>query len=151
MTQEELLDTIEWASRIGTNFLRLHHKDLTHLPSAIGKLINLITLDLDSNKIESLPEEIGNLVNLKTLYLRKNRLSTLPTEITKLQKLKYIYLEYNEFVRVPEELIYLHENGRLERIGFYGNPITPLSGNDTRASAFVYDYKKNIKPWLVTK
>ena len=52
---------------LGADNLRLN----TLYPS-IGKLINLVWLDLGDNQIKKIPKEIGNLKNLNGLYLAGN-------------------------------------------------------------------------------
>jgi len=48
---------------------------LTCLPSQIGELKNLVTLDLSDNQLSTLPSQIGELKNLKELYLWGNNFS----------------------------------------------------------------------------
>lgn len=45
--------------------LYLNDNCLTRLPSDIGALVNLRTLDLSNNKLRSLPAELGELIQLR--------------------------------------------------------------------------------------
>ena len=70
---------------IETTFtLILNNKELSGpLPSEIGNLINLTSLDLHGNQLTGpIPTEIGNLTNLTTLNLTENQLAgIIPNEI----------------------------------------------------------------------
>ena len=57
------------------------------MPTEIGKLVNLQTLDLSNNQLMIMPAEIGKLVNLQCLYLFNNQLSSLPAEILKIKNI----------------------------------------------------------------
>ena len=59
----------------------------TELPTEIGKLINLIHLDVSHTKIQRMPVEIGKLVNLLHLDISNTRLEGMPTGINKLKDL----------------------------------------------------------------
>jgi len=54
---------------------------LTSLPTKIGYLKHLKTLNLQNNQLTSLPSEIGYLSNLQTLNLDGNHLTNLPPEV----------------------------------------------------------------------
>jgi Leucine-rich repeat (LRR) protein len=68
------------------------------LPSQIGQLINLQTLDVSNNELTgSLPTEIGQLINLQTLDAYGNQLTgSLPTEIGELANLQYFDVSWNQ-------------------------------------------------------
>ncbi|WP_417909750.1 COR domain-containing protein [Candidatus Electronema sp. PJ] len=104
MTNEELLKVIEEAKASGTTYLDLKGKQLNSLPSDIGQLTNLKSIDLSYNLLTSLPSEIGYLTNLVKIYLKGNQLSTLPPEICHLQKLKIVYLSGNPLTSPPYEI-----------------------------------------------
>ena len=67
--------------------LKLIYNQLSSLPTTIGSLINLKTLDLSFNQLNSLPVSIGNLINLQKLNLHKNILSSLPSKILNIKNI----------------------------------------------------------------
>ncbi|KAI9311671.1 Endonuclease/exonuclease/phosphatase [Dichotomocladium elegans] len=75
--------------------LYLNHNNLTYLPSAMSKLVNLRTLDVSGNKLTSIPGELGMLVQLRELLLFDNNLVTLPFELGSLYQLETLGLEGN--------------------------------------------------------
>lgn len=77
------------------NKLYANFNKLTRLPPAIGRLTNLIHLDLSNNQISELPPEIGMLVGLKTLLLFDNNLHSLPHELGALHQLETFGIEGN--------------------------------------------------------
>ena len=54
------------------------------IPSEIGNLTYLTSLNLSVNQLTELPPEIGNLTNLIGLYLNNNRLTSMPESICEL-------------------------------------------------------------------
>ncbi len=59
----------------------LRNNQLAALPSEIGQLTALESLDLGGNGLNSLPPEIGQLTALESLDLGRNQLSTLPRQL----------------------------------------------------------------------
>lgn len=59
----------------------------SQLPSEVGLLTALRTMDLSSNQISTLPVEFGSLVNLEVLVLAYNSLVVMPTCLSRLTKL----------------------------------------------------------------
>ncbi|CAK8691333.1 unnamed protein product [Clavelina lepadiformis] len=94
---------------------------LPYLPSAIGNLVNLRQLILDTNDLHALPDEIEKLRSLEVLILSNNCLSTLPQGITNLKNLKSLHLANNRFLIFPLEICFLTNLGFLD-----------LSDNDVR-------------------
>ncbi|KAI9685387.1 MAG: Glucose-repressible alcohol dehydrogenase transcriptional effector [Bathelium mastoideum] len=66
---------------------------LTVVPSAIGQLRNLTSLDLSFNHITELPPEIGMLSNLRELLLFDNPIQTLPYEMGLMYSLELLGIE----------------------------------------------------------
>jgi internalin A len=81
-----------------------HYNYLSKLPSEIGQLTNLTTLDLSSNRLTTLPGEIWQLNNLKFLDLSHNQLSKLSAKIRNLKKLEKLDLRNNRF-NIPDEIL----------------------------------------------
>jgi internalin A len=104
MTNDEVLQIIDRAAKSGVAELELGGKDLTLLPSEIGKLSNLTSLRIKYSHLTSLPESIGQLSNLVTLDLDDNRLAILPNAIGQLKKLKTLSLHSNRLLSLPETI-----------------------------------------------
>lgn len=68
------------------------------IPTSIGNLTNLQTLQLGSNQLTgSIPSSVGNLVNVKIMGLDNNHLSgTIPTEIGNMVSLQELGLYTNQ-------------------------------------------------------
>ncbi|MDP1723710.1 MAG: leucine-rich repeat domain-containing protein [Alphaproteobacteria bacterium] len=86
------------------NKLNIFHNNLTSLPEAIGKLINLTALYLGGNNLTSLPEAIRKLINLRTLDLGGNELTSLPEAIEKLINLRGFNLLRNQLTSIPASI-----------------------------------------------
>eukprot|EP01133_Synstelium_polycarpum_P007235 gene7235-8411_t len=77
--------------------LDLAENELRALPSQVGQLKMLTKLYLDNNDFLEIPDQIGNLVELKELNLRSNQLVDLPSALSRLTKLAIIDLEDNQW------------------------------------------------------
>ncbi|XP_078149922.1 receptor kinase-like protein Xa21 [Carex rostrata] len=78
-----------------------------NIPAEVGKLTNLIALELHQTFIEgTIPKEIGKLWNLEGLGLKGNMLSgEIPSSLGNLTKMNVFLLENNAFTgSIPEEL-----------------------------------------------
>ena len=98
---EEGPSVLLWGSNYSiekTTRLDLWNRSISgQIPSSIGKLINLSSLDLSYNQlVDSIPKEIGDLGNLTSLNLSYNKLSgPIPMEIGNLVNLVELDLGYN--------------------------------------------------------
>ena len=120
LTEEKLLQIIDYAARKGDIVLDLSKKGLRRIPPEIGKLTNLTRLSLNGNKLTSLPSEIGQLKKLRLLFLGNNQLKELPPEIGQLTNLSVLALVKNQLTALPPEIGLLK---KLEILVFHGNPI----------------------------
>jgi len=84
--------------------LKLHYKQLTTLPAAIGQLTSLTVLFLQYNKLTTLPTEIEQLTSLKILNLSNNQLTAVPAEIGQLINLTSLDLWNNQLTTLPAEI-----------------------------------------------
>lgn len=96
---------------------------LSTLPSAIGQLVNLRVLALDTNALRQLPAEICQLSHLHTLVLSNNHLSTLPQPLDMLKNLRSLHLANNSFEEFPRQICNLP---CLEFLDFSDNRIVEL-------------------------
>lgn len=73
------------------------------LPSGLGKLANLIELDVSTNFLTSVSEDIGEIKSLETLRLNGNRFqeTTIPDNWAKLTNLRVIVLD-NMYGSIPD-------------------------------------------------
>ena len=110
-------------TNMNTVVLNLSRKNLTNLPSSIGKLKQLRILDLEDNRLNSLPSSIGNLKNLIYIGLEGNRLNSLPESIFKLKKLQELRLSQNYLESVPRQIGNLKN---LTNLGLAGNKLTSI-------------------------
>ncbi|CAA0809366.1 Plant intracellular Ras-group-related LRR protein 4 [Striga hermonthica] len=107
--QGKLSDQVEWLpDSIGklTNLITLDLSEnrISALPDTIGALLSLQTLDLHGNMIGDLPETIGNLLSLIRLDLRGNQLKSLPPTISRLINLQELDLSSNGLSSLPEAI-----------------------------------------------
>lgn len=106
---------------------------LSSLPSSVGNLKSLETLELSDNTIRSLPESIGRLKRLGTLTLSNNGLTGLPESLGGLSSVKLLDLSRNAITRVPGGLSSL---GALTSLDMRENRLTevpPLPRGDRLA------------------
>lgn len=75
-----------------------------NVPSEIGLLCNLKSLNLNFGGIKVIPTQIGQLKKLTGLYLSDNDITELPTEIGQLHKLRTLNLDNNNLHYLPSEL-----------------------------------------------
>jgi tetratricopeptide (TPR) repeat protein len=146
-TPEQIaLKRIEECKHSGESFLLLSDLNLHELPTEIGQLTQLTTLDLGNNQLTTLPAEvwqltqldmltlginqltalppeIGQLIKLRSLALFSNRLTTVPAEIGQLTQLTMLYLGYNQLTTLPAEIGQLTQ---LTRLFVNDNQLTAL-------------------------
>lgn len=103
---KEIPDSIYQNSEI--TYLDLGSSDVTFYPP-LSALV-----DSNSNDISFLSEQIGKLTNLKTLVLNTNKLTTLPISITKLIKLEVLDLSINKDLDIVQQLDKLKQLPKLK-------------------------------------
>jgi len=95
--------------------LSLNDNQIRTLPSAIGALTALQTLQLDRNRLKTLPRDVGRLVSLRELSLFGNAaVRQLPDAFADLKHLKRLDLQCTavEAAALPESLQRLqHQSG----------------------------------------
>jgi Leucine-rich repeat (LRR) protein len=86
--------------------LDLRSSLIASLPPSIGKLQNLRDLDLSyMEDLFQLPQEIGDLASLNILDLEESSITSLPPSIGRLRNLQYLNLsETRKLSELPEEL-----------------------------------------------
>ncbi|KAL6311225.1 hypothetical protein AAG906_000411 [Vitis piasezkii] len=85
--------------------LHLHESGIKELPSSIGYLELLKTLDLSNcSEFEKFPEIQGNMKWLEELYLRNTAIKELPNSIRSLRALQKLYLENTSIKELPSTI-----------------------------------------------
>ncbi|MCY3411511.1 MAG: leucine-rich repeat domain-containing protein [Candidatus Heimdallarchaeota archaeon] len=75
------------------------------LPVSIGKLTQLLSLDLSSHSIQQIPTSICDLDHLQHLYLGSNALTQLPVCMGKLTQLRILDISNNQLHSLPDSII----------------------------------------------
>ncbi len=93
----DLQSALKAPDRVSNLTLTRANDQIKHLPPDLGKLVNLVKLEMAClEKLEDLPEEIGNLRNLEYLILDNGNGCvmnvSIPESIGNLQKLKVLNL-----------------------------------------------------------
>lgn len=86
---------------LGQNY---NHSSIAELPSTIGNLSQLLTLDISWNRIQLLPEGIGNLTSLQDLQVGGNMLTALPDTLGNLTALRFLNVEGNQISTLPASM-----------------------------------------------
>jgi len=101
--------------------LDLGNNQLSNLSESIGQLQRLTSLDLYHNRLLELPESISQLQQLTNLNLGNNWLSKLTELIGQLQQLTYLDLSSNRLSELPDGIGDLND---LRDLQLYGNPLS---------------------------
>jgi hypothetical protein len=115
--------------------LDLSGNHLINIPSELGQLSSLQTLNLSSNHLISIPPELGQLSSLRMLDLSFNQLSGLPPELGQLSSLQTLDLSFNRWLSgLPPELSQLSSLQKLSLVANLSLNIPPtIKGQDTPA------------------
>ncbi|GAA0145363.1 scaffold/adaptor protein [Lithospermum erythrorhizon] len=105
--QGKLMDKVEWIPvSIGklSNIveLNLSRNRIMALPLTIGSLKSLKKLDVHSNQLINLPDCFTELINLTDVDLHANNLKSLPASFGNLINLMNLDLSLNRFVHLPD-------------------------------------------------
>ncbi|THU73211.1 hypothetical protein C4D60_Mb04t20420 [Musa balbisiana] len=107
--QGKLMDQIEWLPNSLGKLqdvveLNLSENRIMALPTSIGSLRSLKKLDIHSNQLINLPDSFGELSNLVDLDLHANRLKSLPSTFGNLTSLANLDLSSNQLSVLPETI-----------------------------------------------
>eukprot|EP00903_Cladosiphon_okamuranus_P007871 g7608.t1 len=101
----------EWRARlVDLVLLDLQDNRLAELPpDFLGEMVSLRKLDINKNRLVFLENEhLANLEHLQVLNLSRNELRELPPALGKLSKLQHLVLSKNEIGELPDELGDMH-------------------------------------------
>jgi internalin A len=104
MNRSELLAVIETVKQGGLKSLSLCGMGIRTLPSEIGQLISLTSLDLSYNDIKILPESLWQLTNLRSLQLCRNQIRKLSPSIKQLEHIFNLDISYNKIEDLPSSI-----------------------------------------------
>jgi Leucine-rich repeat (LRR) protein len=107
--------------------LNLRARELAAWPE-IDRNVNLVELDLSSNRLASLDTRAGEIARhtyLSRLHLDVNQLRTLPSEFGQLSNLRFLRLGSNQFAQFPLALCQLSQ---LEELDCNNNQLESLPG-----------------------
>ena len=79
----------------------LSNNKLTSLPTSLGNLRSLKTLNVSNNQIAELPYTIGLLKSVRMLDATHNSLKEVPEEIGDMASLEQLYLRHNQITKLP--------------------------------------------------
>ncbi|XP_025896697.1 leucine-rich repeat and calponin homology domain-containing protein 2 isoform X2 [Nothoprocta perdicaria] len=80
--------------------LVVSNNKLVSIPEEIGKLRDLMELDISCNELQVLPQQIGKLQSLRELNIRRNNLHMLPDELGDLPLVKLDF-SCNKITEIP--------------------------------------------------
>lgn len=126
--------------------LDIVENNLTALPAAINKLVNLQRLFADNNKLTLIPDEIGSLQKLQILSLRNNELRTLPSTMSLLLCLEELYIDNN---RIAEPPLPLGSLVKLRKLEATNNPFLSHLPRDMKVD--IVTYLRNLQRSGVAK
>lgn len=105
------LNLTEIPSSLGTlnklSSLNLSNNSITNFTN-IAPLIQLEEINLSGNALTKVPEEINNFLNLKTLNLSNNKIAQFST-LNSLHNLEWLSLENNNLNNIPTEITALEK------------------------------------------
>ncbi|XP_018582004.1 leucine-rich repeat-containing protein 18 [Scleropages formosus] len=117
---QRIPDSIE--QFLNLRWLDLHSNQLEELPATIGNLQGLLHLNLCNNQLTAagLPTQMGQLRRLRSLNLGMNRLERLPSSLGALRELRELGLFNNLLTRMPD---FLDRLPHLCKLNTSSNPI----------------------------
>jgi Leucine rich repeat len=119
---ERMPDYLSYKMQEGAEELNISNAGITKVPDVIGDMVQLKSLILSENKLQTLPESIGQLSSLKTLHLFHNQLNSLPESLYNLKGLQWLGLTGNSLSRktirevkreLPNTRIYIKDRKEL--------------------------------------
>ncbi len=109
---------------IGIDSFNCYKNEVTVIPSEIGKLKNLVLLDLcKAFSLKTIPPQIGDLKKLKKIRLGLTEVSTIPKEIGSLSQLEILWISSNNLTEIPKEIGNLK---KLRELDIHSNKINQI-------------------------
>ena len=129
LSHNELKSLPSCLTSLPIGYLSMSENELTNI-DGVEKIVTLISLNLENNKLVNFPNRFGDLVNLELLSADDNKLERLPQSICNCGKLNMVSLRNNVLEAFPQfpssiERLYL-DNNKIEDISDDLAPITNL-------------------------
>ncbi|XP_025049676.1 leucine-rich repeat and calponin homology domain-containing protein 1 [Alligator sinensis] len=110
---------------------------LGSLPEEIGRLKQLMELDVSCNEITALPQQIGQLKSLRELNIRRNYLKVLPQELVDLPLVKFDF-SCNKVLVIP---VCFRKMMQLQILLLENNPLqSPPAQICTKGKVHIFKY-----------
>ncbi|KAF9433779.1 cysteinyl-tRNA synthetase [Entomortierella beljakovae] len=90
--------------------------------SGLHEARELVTLQLQSNRLEDIPDSFQQFEYLRTLGLSSNNFATVPVILFQIASLEELDLSFNDITEIPEDIGNLW---RLKKLLLFGNKIAP--------------------------
>ncbi|XP_010127607.1 PREDICTED: leucine-rich repeat and calponin homology domain-containing protein 2, partial [Chlamydotis macqueenii] len=101
LSSRNLLSTLpKYLFDLPLKVLVVSNNKLVSIPEEIGKLRDLMELDISCNELQVLPQQIGKLQSLRELNIRRNNLHMLPDELGDLPLVKLDF-SCNKITEIP--------------------------------------------------
>lgn len=107
--QGKLMDKIEWlpvslGKLLNMVEVNVAENQIMALPTSIGNLKKLRKFDIHANQLINLPDSFGELASLTDLDLHANRLKSLPASFKNLSALMNLDLSSNRYISLPDTI-----------------------------------------------
>ncbi len=103
--------------------VQLDSRRLDHFPKSISELESLELLDLKKNKINKICIDLSKLKSLRYLNLKYNNISQISNSLINLRKLRELYLNENDLEQLPSEIGNL---SLLKELNLYNNQLKSI-------------------------
>ncbi|MBQ3367324.1 hypothetical protein IJG44_00320 [bacterium] len=115
-----------------------HHENMTCLDGSFSLLTTLETLKIENTHLKKI-DPIEQLVNLKTLEIDHNKIESLPKNIGNLQKLERLTFSYNNIV----DLKHLISLTNLNTLAFANNQVEDVSPIKNMTKMSIINFSEN--------
>lgn len=134
------IDDNTFAGMTALEEISLVKTGISKVPTSITSSINLKTLIISANALNSLPDQIGNIKQLRKLDASQNSIKSLPASLSGIQTLEEIDLSQNQLSSLPADLLKLPA---LKTVKLNKNAISQLPADITSASLRFLEIDEN--------
>jgi len=136
-------------------WVTISNNQLSGLPTEIGPVTSLLSLQAEGNQFAAVPSELGLCTKLDTLLADNNNLTSFPSELGQLTALTILSLANNALTSVPTEMallenlegLYLGSN-LLTSVPFYFGNLSSLTDLDLSDNPLQYRLPTDM--WSLT-